>query len=177
MSRTHQLPSARTARHHRNDDTTPATSLLPAGASPSICSPSSGIHALLLAARSGHVAAAEALLKAGAPVDKADAKGYTALVAAAVGGHMPMASLLLQRGANVNACTYEVRRGGVWAPGWAWVQGMYWIAAGQEVVSVLQSQSGAPLCASLCVRASHARASRRGARPLSSTTARLRSSS
>ena len=61
-----------------------------------------GSTALILAARGGHVALVEALLKQGADVKTANSFGSTALVCAASNNHTATASLLLAHHSDVN---------------------------------------------------------------------------
>ena len=62
-----------------------------------------GSTALHLAASSGDVASARALLDRGAEINDAAAEGYSALVLAAFAGNGPVARLLVERGADPNA--------------------------------------------------------------------------
>ena len=57
----------------------------------------------LFAVRGGHVAAARALLDAGAPVNEALPDGTSALVLAVINAHYELAAALLDRGADPNA--------------------------------------------------------------------------
>jgi uncharacterized protein len=61
-----------------------------------------GFTPLLFAAREGFVAAATALLKGGADIDRPDPDGTTPLVLALTNGQWDMAKLLIEAGANVN---------------------------------------------------------------------------
>lgn len=61
-----------------------------------------GFTPLLFAAREGFVAAADALLKGGADVDRPDPDGTTPLVLALTNGQWDMAKMLIEAGANVN---------------------------------------------------------------------------
>ena len=83
------------------------TTLLQARANPNAALPS-GETVLMTAARTGVVAAVEALLDAGAVIDAAQAsKGQTALMWAIVEHHVEVARVLIERGANVAARTKE----------------------------------------------------------------------
>jgi ankyrin repeat protein len=65
--------------------------------------PPGGFTPLLLAAREGKVAAAAALLDAGADVNDVDPDRHSALVIALINGHFDVAGLLIDRGIDVNA--------------------------------------------------------------------------
>jgi ankyrin repeat protein len=74
-------------------------------ASPTV---SGGMTALLLAARDGKLAAARALLDAGADVNQSSAGDQsTPLVMAIINGHFDTAKFLLDRGANPNAANQD----------------------------------------------------------------------
>ncbi len=64
--------------------------------------PPGGLTPLLLAAREGRVAAASALLDAGADVNVVDPDRHTALIIALINGHFDVAGVLIDRGADVN---------------------------------------------------------------------------
>ena len=61
---------------------------------------------LLYAAREGHTAIAQLLLKAGAGLDKADADGVTPLLMALMNNQLALANTLIQQGADVNAADW-----------------------------------------------------------------------
>ena len=74
-------------------------------ASPTV---SGGLTALLLTARNGLLAAARALLDAGADVNQASASDHsTPLVMAVINGHFDLANFLLDRGADANAVNLD----------------------------------------------------------------------
>ena len=78
--------------------------LLAAGANPSATT-RSGWTALIYAAARGEAEAVNALVKAGAPVDRSHRqadRGWTALIYSAQGGHILTAQILLEGGADVN---------------------------------------------------------------------------
>eukprot|EP01052_Picozoa_sp_SAG31_P041252 SAG31_NODE_6203_length_2125_cov_1.220138_1_plen_566_part_10 len=77
--------------------------LLAYGADPTLPSARSGATALHLAARSGAVRAAEALLLAGSQIEARDRHGQTALVVAAAAGQATVVELLLHHGARLDA--------------------------------------------------------------------------
>jgi ankyrin repeat protein len=64
--------------------------------------PPGGFTPLLLAAREGRVAAARALLDAGADVNDVDPDRHSAIVIALINGHYDVAGLLIDRGIDVN---------------------------------------------------------------------------
>jgi ankyrin repeat protein len=64
--------------------------------------PPGGFTPLLLAAREGRVAAAKALLDAGADVNEVDPERHSAIVIALINGHFDVAGLLIDRGIDVN---------------------------------------------------------------------------
>ena len=57
---------------------------------------------LLMAAENGHVEVAEALIKAGCDVDKAEKNGVTPLLKAAQNGHVKVAEPLIEAGCDVD---------------------------------------------------------------------------
>jgi ankyrin repeat protein len=64
--------------------------------------PPGGFTPLLLAAREGRVAAARALIDAGADVNEVDPERHSAIVIALINGHFDVAGLLIDRGIDVN---------------------------------------------------------------------------
>ncbi|XP_063715203.1 ankyrin-3-like isoform X5 [Symsagittifera roscoffensis] len=68
---------------------------------------SSGLNALHLAAKEGHLHIAQLLMDAGIDIHAMTKKGNTALHIAALSGHLPLVKLLVSRGANVNSVTPE----------------------------------------------------------------------
>ncbi len=64
--------------------------------------PPGGFTPLLLAAREGRVAAAGALIDAGADINDVDPERHSALVIALINGHVDVAGLLIDRGIDVN---------------------------------------------------------------------------
>ncbi|XP_075263833.1 uncharacterized protein LOC142355590 isoform X3 [Convolutriloba macropyga] len=68
---------------------------------------SSGLNALHLAAKEGHLHIAQLLIDAGIDIHAMTKKGNTALHIAALSGHLPLVQLLVSRGANVNSVTPE----------------------------------------------------------------------
>lgn len=90
-----------------------------------------GFTPLHFAAREGELAAAEALLAAGAKLDATAADGKTALNLAIYNGHYNLAGFLIDRGADVNLPDAEGftplfwavdRRNMEWNPGFPWIQ-------------------------------------------------------
>ena len=59
-----------------------------------------GSTALMMASMKGHGGIVEALLQAGADIDKADINGNTPLICASQDGHDGIVEALLQAGAN-----------------------------------------------------------------------------
>ena len=65
-----------------------------------------GMTALLHAARQGHAEAVEALLDAGADIDRVSADGTTPMFIAALNGHFDLVMALLERGADPNLANH-----------------------------------------------------------------------
>ena len=100
---------------------------------------------LILASGKGHGAIVEALLQAGADVDKADINDYTALMMASLKGHGAIVEALLQAGADIDKATND----GATAL----------IAASQEghtaIVKALKRQGQRSDCGPLCTCITH----------------------
>ena len=74
---------------------------------PTLVGRTGGMTALLLAARDGHIEAAEAMVDGGADIDQASGDGSTPLVLALLNGQFDLAMVLIERGANSNKVSYD----------------------------------------------------------------------
>ena len=74
---------------------------------PTLVDRTGGMTALLLAARDGHIEAAEAMVDGGADIDQASGDGSTPLVLALLNGQFDLAMVLIERGANSNKVSYD----------------------------------------------------------------------
>src|SRR5690606_6074073 len=70
---------------------------------------------LMYAARQNALAAAEALVDAGADLDLVDPDGATALVIAIINAHYELADFLLRAGADPNVVDHEAKMGPLYA--------------------------------------------------------------
>jgi ankyrin repeat protein len=111
--------NARLCKAAESGDVTAVQRLIAAGADPNANEGGTGGTPLQWAARGGHLAAAAALLKAGARVNGAHSLGYTPILFASQFGHSAVIDALIAAGGDV----HQVRKDGDTAVGIAAMYG------------------------------------------------------